>query len=616
MAILLTKEQKAYSVGSTSSYAYKFKLEVIENSTSVVENASNVTINFYGAMYSGWGFSGFKTPKATIKVDDVNKADKTVSKITSTNYVLLATITYDVKHENDGTKKINVVGEFNPNATDYSYLPRKTTISADVILSTIAQRTEITVSDTYIESNPTILLNKKNDNFTTTLQYQFNGQTDWTVIATKITDKTYYNGWNIPSSVYELIPNSTNILCKVQAITYSGEEQVGEIYETSFYAIASEEKCRPELSNLSITNSVDYSSLTGSSNKFIKYISKPKIIWSANAKNSATIRNQTINGNSCTSPYTAPSWLDSYIIGITDSRGFPNTHTYDSNNMEIVDYVPLTLVANAKRHLPTDGKIDISIKGNWFNGNFGIVDNEITAYYKYRIKGTDSWTTSNIESLTIQNNTYSYEATIENFDYQKSYEFVFYVNDKVSDVDSINSGTIVVPLGKPIFDWGKDDFNINGTLNINEKNIFSLMYPIGSVYISLYNANPSVLFGGTWTQLKDAFLLACGDVYSAGSTGGKTSIKLTEENLPSFEIPSKQLTGKFGEVFSGANNKTSGIVSRQDNSDRQYTSSDTNTNKWSEYSIDASHGHSYVGQAKEIDIMPKYKAVYVWIRTS
>lgn len=46
-------------------------------------------------------------------------------------------------------------------------------------------------------------------------------------------------------------------------------------------------------------------------------------------------------------------------------------------------------------------------------------------------------------------------------------------------------------------------------------------YPIGSIYMSTVENNyPSLLFGGTWEQIKDAFLLAAGDTYTAGSTGG------------------------------------------------------------------------------------------------
>jgi len=47
--------------------------------------------------------------------------------------------------------------------------------------------------------------------------------------------------------------------------------------------------------------------------------------------------------------------------------------------------------------------------------------------------------------------------------------------------------------------------------------------PIGSIYISLTTDNPSTLFGGTWTRIKDTFLLAAGDIYSLNSTGGAST---------------------------------------------------------------------------------------------
>lgn len=54
-----------------------------------------------------------------------------------------------------------------------------------------------------------------------------------------------------------------------------------------------------------------------------------------------------------------------------------------------------------------------------------------------------------------------------------------------------------------------------------------LIYPVGSVYISTVNINPSEYFGGTWEQIKDVFLLAAGSTYNAGSTGGKAQLELT-----------------------------------------------------------------------------------------
>lgn len=71
------------------------------------------------------------------------------------------------------------------------------------------------------------------------------------------------------------------------------------------------------------------------------------------------------------------------------------------------------------------------------------------------------------------------------------------------------------------------------------KRMFDLIYPVGSVYISVNNTNPAVLFGGTWVQIKDRFLLGAGTTYSNGTTGGEASHTLTTGELPktSFRIP-------------------------------------------------------------------------------
>lgn len=52
-------------------------------------------------------------------------------------------------------------------------------------------------------------------------------------------------------------------------------------------------------------------------------------------------------------------------------------------------------------------------------------------------------------------------------------------------------------------------------------------YPVGSIYMSVNSTSPATLFGGTWVQIEDAFLLAAGSSYSAGSTGGAASVTLT-----------------------------------------------------------------------------------------
>lgn len=68
------------------------------------------------------------------------------------------------------------------------------------------------------------------------------------------------------------------------------------------------------------------------------------------------------------------------------------------------------------------------------------------------------------------------------------------------------------------------------------------VYPVGSIYMSVNAINPGTLFGGTWNQIKDKFLLACGDTYSNGETGGSAthtpSGSVGNHALTTTELPS------------------------------------------------------------------------------
>lgn len=67
----------------------------------------------------------------------------------------------------------------------------------------------------------------------------------------------------------------------------------------------------------------------------------------------------------------------------------------------------------------------------------------------------------------------------------------------------------------------------------NPQSILETVYPIGAIYLSVNDINPNILFGfGSWEQIKDTFLLAAGDTYSAGSTGGEEKHTLTVEEMP------------------------------------------------------------------------------------
>ena len=60
--------------------------------------------------------------------------------------------------------------------------------------------------------------------------------------------------------------------------------------------------------------------------------------------------------------------------------------------------------------------------------------------------------------------------------------------------------------------------------------LINTIYPIGSIYMSVSNTSPSILFGGTWEQIQDRFLLASGDTYNNGSTGGSADAVVVSHN--------------------------------------------------------------------------------------
>jgi len=71
----------------------------------------------------------------------------------------------------------------------------------------------------------------------------------------------------------------------------------------------------------------------------------------------------------------------------------------------------------------------------------------------------------------------------------------------------------------------------------------SVSYGIGDVFISANATSPAARFGGTWEQIKDKFLLAAGDTYTAGSTGGEATHKLTKGEMPHHTHPLPVTTG-------------------------------------------------------------------------
>lgn len=137
------------------------------------------------------------------------------------------------------------------------------------------------------------------------------------------------------------------------------------------------------------------------------------------------------------------------------------------------------------------------------------------------------------------------------------------------------------------------------TINNYWKNI----YPIGSVYISVNSSfNPNTAFGGTWVQIKDRFLLADGDSYTNGNTGGESTHTLTVNELPSHKhYVGNSEDGKFWYL-----GKPGGVA--QDSS-QGVSFSGTNGRITTFETTEVGGGNSH-------NNMPPYLVVKMWKRTA
>lgn len=142
----------------------------------------------------------------------------------------------------------------------------------------------------------------------------------------------------------------------------------------------------------------------------------------------------------------------------------------------------------------------------------------------------------------------------------------------------------------------------------NEK-IYPCPYmPIGSIYLSVNSTNPSTYFGGKWEQIKDKFLLCCGNTYSAGSTGGEATHKLSIGELPNHNHKTTTDLGCNGLVLRWDNKTSGGTYWGAPLGEGNYQSSGA-------YALNSLYTTG-TGNNQAHNNMPPYLAVYVWKRIS
>lgn len=170
--------------------------------------------------------------------------------------------------------------------------------------------------------------------------------------------------------------------------------------------------------------------------------------------------------------------------------------------------------------------------------------------------------------------------------------------------------------------------------------LLDLFYPVGSIYTSTKNTNPATTLGGTWTQIKDRFLLCAGDSYSAGATGGSATHAHTtgSHTLTVAETPAHthtrgtmEITGSFmvdpDNAWCRITNTTGAFTADHDQiratggasgstthpARANFKASNSWTGETSSVGEGAAHNHGNTGSTSNL---PPYKVVYAWERTA
>lgn len=517
---------------------YEFKAEAREEKADnyISTNQTTVIVDIYlrrNKLSSGsaWNLTG--TPWG-IEIDGTPfSGTSTWDTRNTTNWIWLGYASKLITHNNDGSKKITISANHTGNSASGSSKMGNASGSGTFTLTTIPRASSITATDANIESATTININRASNSFTHTITYSFKGLTG--TIVEKTSEVSV--GWSIPANFYTKIPNAKTGVVTLTCTTYSGDTSIGTS-NCTFTVTASESKCKPTITATLIDSNSTTVALTGDNTKLVKYKSTAKITPTATPKNNASISKITVNGVTVSGSYIEFKNVqsESFKVVATDSRGYTSEITL---NPTIIPYIPLTLTAEFYRTSATSSEVKVKYSGNYYNSSFGSIENVLSVNWKYKEKGANNWITGGTLTPTLNKNTYNSEVALGTmFDYKNAYEFIIYVSDKVTSLN------VQQPLkkGEPIYDYGVDKdgenyLNVNGGLYSKGENILNLIYPIGSIYMSVNSTNPSNLFGGSWEswgtgKVPVGIDASQSEFNAVEKTGGQKNVKLTVDQMP------------------------------------------------------------------------------------
>lgn len=558
---------------------WKMTLNVSESSTNTSGNYSTLSYSLVltstggSAQYNGAGSYAININGSRVRSGTVNLNVGTYGSVT------LASGSTTVGHNNDGSKTVSVSASYSSAASAY-YLPTSGSTSGSFALTKIPRASTISAfTGTTVDGNFSVTYTKSVSSYTDKLRISIPGVKALMTVDYNTSGATVKLDSTSLEYIYSNYTTTQTVQLGAVMETYSGSTKIGE---SSEYKIDVSINAPPTINGVALTET----GLTGtgiSNTDCVALIGKKSIKVTATAQHHASIKLiQVQNGNvtkSVSDSSTATIGFDnlssaSFVVTVTDSRGFTVTKTVTGT---YYDYFKPTIQSlSVARPTDTASTATISGTGTFWNGTIGTKANTIT----YTI--TDDASVSD-KTPTISNRSWSISEAVSNVPYQSSFHFTVTIKDAFGQSETRQ---ITLPSTTPVVWIGKKTVRINGV--DLDQHILDMTYPVGSIYISVNNINPGNLFGGTWASFGEGrTLIGAGTgtdanstqmAFSAGTTGGEYSHRLTVNEMPSHNH-SPSSTGRVQVANLGGGSYVVADLSNKGNVNWAYKTASTGGNQ-------------------------------------
>ena len=512
---------------TTTNQYIVFWIEVIQNSQNISNNTSNVTVKVW-IKRTNTGYTTYGSGTVFTKIDGVqrNVSITPSQKITSTaSTIFHQDIT--VKHNSDGTKKLNVqVG-----ISHEMFNSSQSSVAFNTSLTTIPRSSSISLSASTIEAGRELTVNitRASGSFTHNVYLMF-GSSTFTIQNGVATSAKGI----IPLEVLKQIPNATTGLGSVYCDTYNGGAKIGTAGQR--ITITAPSNIVPTYSSLNATrvDNVVPSAwgvyVKGKSKVTLEIVGAAGTYGSTISKYSITGDGQSATASKYTTGVLNNSGTVTFTGVVTDSRGRTATKTA---NISVVDYSSPKITDFLVQRCNSDGTLTdegtyVKVTPKWSYSSVNS-KNTFSAKVDYKTKAATTWGTA----TTVTTSGSSYIIGGGGISANTSYDIRLTIQDAFETVTK----TITIPTAKTTLDFrnggngiavGKvaesDGFevdwnskfnkqvdvegttNLKGAVNVSSKtnlklggiSLIDMFYPVGSIYMSTSSTNPSDFMGGTW----------------------------------------------------------------------------------------------------------------------